>query len=111
MILIKLCPIWHGVEQRPEGLIAAAVVEVVEESRLDADGHGLLRLEPCCRGDVIRRGFRDGVHLLVEGVEPGPADPRALAVDDDGGDGSHEAAGAGSCMNRGEVNREEWIIQ
>ena len=77
MLLVKDGSIRHGVTQGPEGAVAAAVVvlekgfnlsahqrnynlrpDLVEEFPIDVDGHGLPRLEPRRRCDVVSCGLR-----------------------------------------------------
>ena len=98
VVPVKNSPVWHGVEKRPVGLVAAPVVVGVEELPGHRHRHGLGGLESCRGGSVIVGRLGDGVARVVEVVQAGPPHPDAAAVDDHGSHGRHQATGAGETL-------------
>ena len=81
----------HGVEQRPEGRIAAAVVVGVEDQLgLHGDGDDVGGPEASGGRHVARAGLRDIVSERLVVSQSRPANPETLAVHNYRSHGSHQ---------------------
>ena len=82
----------HGVEQWPEGGVAASIVELVKhEAGVQGHGDNVWWPETCGGSEVIRTWFRDGVCSIVVVLETSPAHPETITLNHHRGHSSHQA--------------------
>ena len=101
----------HGVEQRPEGCIAAAVLVAVEHLLgFHIDGDDVGGPEAGGGGHVARAGLRDVVGERTVVSQAGPAHPESLAVHHHGSHGRHQPASTEQRQSGDILTRSGYIV-